>query len=131
MPGFRRLSCETKQQKQTENADILLPYSTRYKVQFRSAEASCVDNQADFNQACNEIKQTIADFSAGNEYLYGSDFTNQFTGCDSCGATDPRCHCSVTAWRFHEWQSTENKYDTGKWEITSDWTAIDGKTVDC
>ncbi|KAI7778930.1 hypothetical protein LA080_001536 [Diaporthe eres] len=104
---------------------------TRYSIKFRSAVASCVDDQAKFNTACNEIKATISDFSAANEALYGSDFTNSFTGCDSCGATDPRCHCSVTAWRYHEWQSTENKLDTGVWEITQDWTAIDGKTVDC
>ncbi|KAL1854043.1 hypothetical protein Daus18300_011541 [Diaporthe australafricana] len=104
---------------------------TRYSVKFRSAESTCVDDQAAFNTHCNEIKATIADFSNANELLYGSDFTNQFTGCDSCGSEDPRCYCSVTAWRYHEWQSTENKYDLGSWEITQDWTAIDGKTVDC
>ncbi|KKY37867.1 putative pathosis related protein [Diaporthe ampelina] len=104
---------------------------TRYTVKFRSAAPTCVDDQAAFNTHCTEIKDTIADFSDDNEDLYGSDFTSQFTGCDSCSVADPRCHCSVTAWRFHEWQSTENEYDTGVWEITQDWTPIDSKTVDC
>lgn len=132
MPVSRCLSCRDHQTvEQNRIADISTPFSTRYTVTFKSAAASCVDDQATFNAACNDIKTTIADFSTGNEFIYGSDFTNRFTGCDSCGATDPRCHCSVTAWRYHEWQSTENKYDTGVWEINQDWTAIDDKTVDC
>ncbi|KAH8760531.1 hypothetical protein F5883DRAFT_619196 [Diaporthe sp. PMI_573] len=99
---------------------------TRYTVNFQSAEAATVADQAKFNSACNDIKTTIADFSAGNENIYGSDFTNRFTGCDAS-----KCYCSVTAWRYHEWQTTENKYELGAWEIKNDWTPIDSKTVHC
>lgn len=100
-------------------------------MSFNSAEAATIDDQAKFNTACNDIKNTIADFSAGNENIYGSDFTVRFTGCDSSANPDPRCYCSVTAWRYHEWQTTENKYDLGPWAIKTDWTPIDSKTVDC
>ncbi|EKG12485.1 hypothetical protein MPH_10355 [Macrophomina phaseolina MS6] len=104
---------------------------TRHTIQFKSAKATCTDGAAEFQKACPTIRETVKSFSSANENIYGQDFTSQFTGCDSCTATDPRCYCTVTAWRFHEWQTTTNTFDLGGWEIARNWTPLDSKTVDC
>ncbi|KAF4300726.1 hypothetical protein GTA08_BOTSDO07337 [Botryosphaeria dothidea] len=104
---------------------------TRHTIQFKSAKATCTDGAAPFNTGCGAIRETIKTFSANNENIYGQALTSQFTGCDSCTAVDPRCYCTVTAWRFREWQTTSNTFDLGDWEISNNWTPLDSKTVDC
>ncbi|KAG8163110.1 hypothetical protein KVR01_007588 [Diaporthe batatas] len=106
---------------------------TRKWMKFYSAEPATTDDQAKYSAACDDIAATIADFSAANENIYGSDFTHELTSCDEPGSThwDPSCYCKVYAWRFHEWQTTENKFDLGVWKISYDWTPVDDETVDC
>ncbi|POS69277.1 hypothetical protein DHEL01_v212330 [Diaporthe helianthi] len=106
---------------------------TRSSITFVSPEpVLTLDDQTKFGAACTVLKTTMAEFSATNDNIYGPDLTNRFICCNSAGNTSaPMCHCSVTAWRFHEWQTTENKYDLGPWAIRTNWTAIDDKVVSC